>query len=237
MHNLFNPDNPGMRFLSRIFDLIVLNAIFMITCLPIITIGAAFSSLYRITILMARKEDGYIVKGYFKAFKDNFIQATLLWIPLLLLFCFFGADLYIVLFMIDESYRLLQIPIWIILFLLFSIMMYSFPLMSNYESKLKQTVKNAILLSLANIPTTIFFIVFPLGMLYMAAKSAAILVFLFSIILFCGLALLAFINAIFLNRIFEKCMVDNPADDSSSSDDDPEVIFHDIKEDNEKDQA
>lgn len=221
MHNLFNPENPGMRFLSRIFDLIVLNAIFMITCLPIVTIGAALSSLYHITILMVRNEDGYIVKGYFKSFKQNFGQATLLWIPLLFILAFFGTDLYIVLNVIDASYKLLQIPIWIILFLLVSIAIYAFPLLSNFESTTKQVIKNAVLISLANIPSTIFFIVFPLGILYIATKSAAILIFLFSIILFCGLSLLAFINSLFLNRIFERCMQsdENPDSDEAQNPD------------------
>lgn len=226
MHNLFNPENPGMRFLSRIFDLIVLNLFFLLTCLPIVTIGAALSSLYHITILMVRGEDGYIVKGYFKAFRQNFIKATLLWIPLMLLFFFFGVDLYIVLFVIDASYNLLQIPIWIIVFFLVSVMIYAFPLLSNYECKMKQLIKNSILISLANIPSTIFFVVFPLGIVYISTKSSALLIFLFSVILFFGLSLLAYINSLFLNRIFEKCMQNDPTFTKEESAKDEDFVLN-----------
>ena len=46
MNRLFNIDNPVMQFLSKMFDLIVLNLIFILSCIPIITIGASISALY-----------------------------------------------------------------------------------------------------------------------------------------------------------------------------------------------
>ena len=82
--NIFNPDSPIMRFLSRLFDLIVLNALFIICCLPVVTIGASITAMYSVTLKMIRNEECYIVRGFFSSFKKNFKTATLLWIPILL---------------------------------------------------------------------------------------------------------------------------------------------------------
>lgn len=60
-----------MRILTRIFDLIILNLLFIICSLPVITIGTSLSALYSVTLKMVRNEEGYIVRGFFKAYKEN----------------------------------------------------------------------------------------------------------------------------------------------------------------------
>ena len=60
MSRFFNPDNPIMEFIAKIFDLILLNLIFIFSCVPIITIGASTSALSYVTLKMVRGEDSYI---------------------------------------------------------------------------------------------------------------------------------------------------------------------------------
>ena len=64
MNRLFNIDNPVMQFLSKMFDLVVLNLIFILSCIPIITIGASISALYYVCLKMLRGEDPYICLLY-----------------------------------------------------------------------------------------------------------------------------------------------------------------------------
>ena len=45
MNNLFSLENPLMRFLARVFDMIVTNALFLICCVPVVTAGAAIAAL------------------------------------------------------------------------------------------------------------------------------------------------------------------------------------------------
>ena len=78
MSRFFNPDNPIMEFIAKIFDLILLNLIFIFSCVPIITIGASTSALSYVTLKMVRNEEAYIVRSFFKSFKDNFKQATII---------------------------------------------------------------------------------------------------------------------------------------------------------------
>ena len=60
MNNLFNLDNPVMQFLSRIFDLVVLNVIFLVFCIPVVTAGASLSGLYYVSLKIVRGEEPYI---------------------------------------------------------------------------------------------------------------------------------------------------------------------------------
>lgn len=200
----FNPDNGFFRFLSLISDLLFVNILFLFTSLPIITIGPALTALYHVTFEIVRKQDPTIGKEYFKAFTKHFKQSLLLWLPLLFLLVFFFSDLYVIYKIIDPKYNMLQIPVWIFLFAIFSIIIYSFPLISTYPNKSKVIVKNALLISFANLPTTIFCLVIPIAIAKVAVRDSTTLVFVFSIFLFWGFGILAYIYSIFLNRIFLK---------------------------------
>lgn len=96
MSRFFNPDNPVMEFIAKIFDLVILNLIFIFSCVPIITIGASTSALSYVTLKMVRGEDPYIWRNFWKSFRQNFKQGTLVWIFSILIFIFLGMDFYII---------------------------------------------------------------------------------------------------------------------------------------------
>ncbi|MDO5126920.1 MAG: hypothetical protein Q4D54_04125 [Eubacteriales bacterium] len=77
-------------------------------------------------------------------------------------------------------------------------------MISTYPNKSKVIVKNALLISFANLPTTIFCLVIPIAIAKIAVRDSTTLVFVFSIFLFWGFGILAYIYSIFLNRIFLK---------------------------------
>ena len=83
--NFFNLDSPFMRFLTKMADLIILNILYMICCIPIVTIGAASTALYTVSMKAVKNEESYIIRGYFKAFKENFKISTLTWLVALVI--------------------------------------------------------------------------------------------------------------------------------------------------------
>ena len=87
MGGFFSLDSKFMQAMSRVADLIILNVIYLVTCLPVVTIGAASTALYTVCFRLGTDREGSLVKGYFRAFRDEFRQATLIWLFLLL----FGA--------------------------------------------------------------------------------------------------------------------------------------------------
>ncbi len=92
MGKFFDIDSPFIQFLNRVADLMILNFLVMICCLPIFTIGASYTAMHYVLLKMVRKEEGYLIRGFFKSFKQNFKQATLIWLGMLVLIAFFGVD-------------------------------------------------------------------------------------------------------------------------------------------------
>ena len=82
--NFLKPDSPVMNFLSILADLIILNLLFIICSLPIVTFGAAYSAKYYVAMKIMRGEDTGTIIPFFKAFGRNFKQATVSWMIMLL---------------------------------------------------------------------------------------------------------------------------------------------------------
>ena len=78
LEKLFDADNAVYRIINRIADLIVLNLLFLCTCIPIVTIGPALTALYSVAMQLWEKEREGVIKQYFSAFKQNLRQGILL---------------------------------------------------------------------------------------------------------------------------------------------------------------
>ena len=75
-----NLDSPLMRALSKMADLMWLNILTILCCIPIVTAGASFTAMHFVLLKIVRDEEGYITKDFFRSFKENFGQATVIWI-------------------------------------------------------------------------------------------------------------------------------------------------------------
>ena len=80
MDRLFNVNNPLMRALSKLFDIGWLSLIYVVFCVPLVTIGAATTSLYYVSAKVLRKDRGDVWSEFWHSFKLNFKPATLMWL-------------------------------------------------------------------------------------------------------------------------------------------------------------
>ena len=80
-------DSPVMRVLGRLGDIIILNMIFVVGCIPVITIGTSLSALYAVAMKMARGEDPSVWKEFWKAYKTSDRQPSAGWSWLSLPYC------------------------------------------------------------------------------------------------------------------------------------------------------
>ena len=96
MNNLFNPDNKFFAFMGKVADLMILNLLCIVCCLPIVTAGASITALYYVTLKIARNEETYIARGFFHSFKENFKQATIIHLIMIVLGALLIFDLYFV---------------------------------------------------------------------------------------------------------------------------------------------
>ncbi len=85
--DIFKYDSPLMSFLNTVFDLMFLNILCFVCCIPIITIGPALAAKYDVAMRIVRKEEPTIFRPFFRAFKNNFKQSIIIW-SVLLVACF-----------------------------------------------------------------------------------------------------------------------------------------------------
>jgi len=151
---MFSPDSKIMQVFSRLTDLVLLNILFLITCLPIFTIGASLSALYTMCFRLMREEYSGIIKSYFKAFRDNFKTATAAWV--LVLLAAVPALYYLSQTLLAEGF--LRYTSFIFILILTIVLMtasYGFPWISQFENSVLQSLKNGLILSISRLPRTL----------------------------------------------------------------------------------
>lgn len=80
MSNIFSYDSKLMQILDTLGNTIMLTSLFVLCCLPVITIGASFTALFAACRAQTRGMPCF--RAFFKAFGTNFLRATLLWLLL-----------------------------------------------------------------------------------------------------------------------------------------------------------
>lgn len=148
-------DNIIVRILTKIFDLILLNFLFIVCSLPVVTIGASITALYTVLLKMAENEEGYIARGFLSAFKKNFRQSTIVWVILLIIGVFIATDIAII-FSAKGTIRNVGLVL-ISIVSLFYIMeiIFIFPLIAKFENTTLQMFKNAILIPASKLPAAV----------------------------------------------------------------------------------
>ena len=203
--NLINYDNPVWRFIGKFWDVLVVNLLWIICSIPIVTIGASTTAMYYVTLRLVRDEDGYTIRSFFKSFKDNFKQATAIWLIFLAVGLILGFDLYFVLTMMAYStLRTVMTTVFLaLLFIWFAMFTFVFPLQSRFYNPVKKTIFNAFFMSIRHIFYTI-------GIVVMDVVLVLLTLTMIPQLLMFGVALIAFVNSFFLNAVFKKYM---PKDD------------------------
>ena len=80
MGAIFAPDSKFMQAMARVSDLVILNLLFLLSCVPLITIGAASAALYTVCFRIGTDREQGVCRSYFRAFRENFRQGTILWL-------------------------------------------------------------------------------------------------------------------------------------------------------------
>ena len=207
MRFLFDLDSPIMQIISRFCDIVILNIVFLITCIPIFTIGAANTALYDVVFRMDTDREGKLLATYFLSFKENFRQSTALWLLMLL----FGAATYVNMtrfsilgekaWLLGYGLFILSMMVLVVEVFLFS---YSFPLLSRFRNSTRRTASNALLLAIGNLPRTLVVCVincFPWALLIMNFYAFMQIGFIWLTAYF---AAAAYFNSRILMKIFSK---------------------------------
>lgn len=195
-------DNPVAHGLSKVFDVACLNILWLVCCIPVVTAGAATTALYAVMLKLVKNEEGYIFRGYFSAFKNNFKQSTVVWCGLLVLSLLLGADWSIVSMLSGAVSIFFRIVLMFAGFCLFGTAIYVFPLLARYENPLRATVKNAALLAIGRLPYTVLLMIVTACPLIVSVLSVRYMLLSLPLWFGIGFAGIAWVNSHILRRVF-----------------------------------
>ena len=159
MKNFFRMEGKFFYILNKIADLLWLNVLTIICCIPIITAGASITAMYSVTLPMVKNEEGYLTRDFFKAFARNFLQSTAMWAVILCGALIILADVYIIGNYAPQFKVWLLIPMCFIVIVLLALFLYAFPLQAYFKNTIRGTLGNALKLAVAHLPYTIIFLI------------------------------------------------------------------------------
>lgn len=196
---MFRYDSGIMSFLGKVADIVILNLLTLLCCIPIVTIGASITAAHYTALKMHRDTDNYVVRNFFRSFKANLLQGILIWILWIVVV---ALSVFAYLFYPEGGIStVLKIIMCSMLIFIAMTTMWLFPMQARFSNSIRITIRNAFMFSCRYILRT-------LGMLVVTATGAALWIFLgaelYWIPLLFGISLPIYLCAMMYSKVFEK---------------------------------
>ena len=153
MKELFNLNSPWVQRFAMLTNLVCLNILWLVCCIPVFTAGAATAALYHTVFLYHNKEDDAVLRPFFRAFRTNFKQSTLLFLPLFAALLLVVFDL-VYLASYGKGTAVLFLLILVIL-LLVGMLIHLFPLIARFDMNARALLSTAFSLTALHLPGTL----------------------------------------------------------------------------------
>ena len=204
LRSIFDMDSGFFRALSRVADLMILNIVFIVCCVPIVTIGPALTAMHYVTLKMAENEEGYIVRGFFKSFRQNLRQATIIWVILLLLGCLLATDLVILKNATGMVFTVMRVFIMGSFVVFLMELLYVFPTLAKFDNSVRATMKNALFMAILDFPRTVFMLLIVGAAVFLTLYNGYTFWYGLLVWILLGFSVIAYVNSRFLSKIFKK---------------------------------
>lgn len=205
MSGMFDIDSPIMNVLNKVMNIVIVNLCFILSCLPIITVGAAITAMYSVNLKMAHDEETYVFTFYWKAFRRNFAQSTICWLFVVTAGAVLGIDFWFIGNTMTGVIKNVFYAVIIVSTVVYGIILiYVFPYIARFENKLLICIKNSLIIGGANIGYTVTMLLVTLASLALTFFSPQVFFRALFVWIVAGFSLLSFINSFFLRRVFAK---------------------------------
>ncbi len=220
MRSIFSMEGPVFEALSKLADIMILNILFIVCCIPVVTIGASLTAMSYVTLKMKDGSEGYIWRSFFKAFKENFRQSTLIWLILLAVAAVLGLDMLFLRQLSAQggtSWLIMRYLvaagglIWIV------VVLYVFPLQARFYNSIMNTLRNSLLMAAANAPRTVLMMAAIAGAILLTFWNGTTFVWGILVWLVAGFAALSYLNSTLQIKIFRK--IAGGQEDAAGADD------------------
>lgn len=200
MSEFLSPESKISTVLNTIGDLIILNLLTVLLSIPIVTFGAAFSSMYQIVLKIVRKEEGHIVSSYFKAFRENFKKSTAIWLIGSGISLFIYFDIFLLRHYNSSPARIYGGILFVLMLFILTFLYFSLVTACYFENTLKNTIVNGVKFCVIHILVSILLMMLtiaPFMGLYVSYR-------IIPLILILGFSGPAFICGIYFVDLFRK---------------------------------
>ena len=212
MGNLFNMDNAFFRFMGKLFDVVALNLVFIIVCIPLVTIGPAISALYYASVKSIRRDRSYPIKEFFKAFKRDFKQSFIVGLILVLAAAIIYVDIRFVVDYIKNDFTAMRYVYLVIGMVISFISVYIFPLISRFSLKISGLFRLSFYLAIRHLLTTIVSIILLFGGFVLVYISAGLALLFVPV-------LVNLLISIMMEKVLVKCMTMVQTDEDNENKD------------------
>lgn len=197
---MFKFDSALVRFLNFLADIFILHLLWFVHSIPIITIGASTTALYYSMMKRLNSDEGEILNNFRQSFKSNFKKSTIIWIIVLIISFILAIDFRFSLLLKDHV-RAMMLTAYVVVFIPFCFtVLYVFAVQAKFENTIINTIKNAFIMSILNLPYTILLIIIPVIYFIACIYIPMLLFLLFAL----GSGLYAFVACAIFNKIFKK---------------------------------
>ena len=205
---LFSYDSKFSQIMLKLCYGCYLNLLWMVCSLPVFTAGAATAALYDVTLRLAREEEPPLTRQFFKAFRENFRQATILWLILLGIGVLLGADGYILYHLYKGTTGMVSVICTLGLALIIVaaiayviVLLYVFPLVASVKNTNWAMLKNALLIGIHYLFCTILVFAIHFAMFFAVVA-------IFTPLVVFGEGLCALLSASLLGKVIRACSYD-----------------------------
>lgn len=201
----FRGDSAYTQIMTKIFNIFWLSILWLLCCIPVVTIVASTIALYYVMLKLVKDEETTVTREFFHSFKQNFLQSLPVTVIFLVAVAVLVADFHILGTSGGQSGASFMYGFCIVLGIVCAaVFSYVFPLLSKFDNTIKKTFENAarlaashigqtLVITVVNLLPVIWFLVFP------QTFST-----IFWIWVFVGGGIQAFVNSLFLRKIFDQ---------------------------------
>ena len=202
---IFSYDSKFSQIMLKLSYGCYLNLLWFVCSLPVFTLGAATAALYDVTLRMARGEEPGLTRRFFQAFRENFRQATTLWLILLGVGALLGLDGYILYRLYKSTAGAAAIICTLGLALvivaaicLVIVLLYIFPLVARVKNINFAMVKNSFLIGIRYLFCTILVFAIHFAMFFAVVA-------LYTPLIIFGEGLCALVSSYLLDKVINAC--------------------------------
>ncbi len=215
---LLDPDSPIMSFLARVADLVILNVLWLLCCLPVVTAGASTTAMYHVVRHLQEESISSVTRDFFRSFKSDFRQATPVYLLLLIPTAAVVMNAWILSAQSSDIVPVYVRAIWMVSALMLTfVVSFVYPVMAYFDDTVWKTLRTAAVLAVAKLPRTV--LISAINLLPIIMLFVSLPFFLRSSIfwLLIGGSLTAYLNMLILRPVFKKIIDERPGADAPDS--------------------